>query len=81
MARLAGLPTEVIGRARTLLAELERSGSGVNAPARAAPVEQLPLFESPPHPVIELLRDLNIHHMTPVQALVTLAELADQARH
>src|SRR5699024_3564583 len=70
VARLAGLPSEVIGRARTLLAELERSGGGDPPPMRAAPVEQLPLFESPPHPVIESLRDLNIHQMTPVQALV-----------
>lgn len=80
VARLAGLPPEVITRARTLLAELEQGTHAEPVRTAAAPEEQLPLFEPEPHPVIESLRGLNIHHLTPVQALVILAELADQAR-
>ena len=79
VARLAGLPPEVIGRARTLLAELERDGV-TNGRRRPAAEAQLPLFEAPEHPVIEVLRGVDVATMTPVQALVLLADVVEQAR-
>ena len=79
VARLAGLPVEVIGRARTLLRALERGG-GAAAPPRAAVAEQLPLFEAPEHPAVQALRGVDVQHLTPVQALVLLAELSEQVR-
>src|SRR5690606_29571879 len=49
VARLAGLPAEVIGRARTLLRELEQ-GAGGTGVTRQSMDEQLPLFEAAEHP-------------------------------
>jgi DNA mismatch repair protein MutS len=84
VARLAGLPPEVIERARALLVDLERSsqpGAIRRGPTVAPdPREQLALFEAAPHPVVERLRAVDPNHLTPVQALVLLSELAQQAR-
>lgn len=86
VARLAGLPPAVVERARALLAELEQQSPAVRAPrARSAPrgaAAQLPLFPIPPEidALLERLRTLEIHHLTPLQALLLLAELAEEAR-
>jgi DNA mismatch repair protein MutS len=78
VARLAGLPAEVIIRARTLLRDLERgAGSGVVLPGRE---EQLPLFEPPEHPVLEALRSVDVNRLTPLQAIALLADLSERAR-
>ena len=84
VARLAGLPRSVVERARELLRELEEAGHGVRngngaAPPRG-PTAQLALFEPPLHPVVERLRALDPNHLTPMQALALLAELAEAAR-
>lgn len=84
VARLAGLPPLVIGRARDLLAELESGQSSLNGSEgsrRASPAsDQLALFESATHPVIETLRTIDADHMTPMQALALVAELAKNAQ-
>jgi len=82
VARLAGLPSAVIGRAREILTALERdelSRGGrpsMHDTARPA-VEQLGLFQSSPahDHVIDKLRDLSIDDLTPLAALTLLAEL------
>ena len=77
VARLAGLPAPVIGRARQLLHELEQGRGVTAAPAAAAAASaQLALFEPPPHPALERLRALDIDDLTPRQALNVLADLA-----
>jgi len=76
VARLAGVPPVVLARAKTKLKELE-------ARAEATSVPQMPLFEATPPPRSEVnatLEALDIEHMTPVDALLTLARLADLAR-
>ncbi|HEX6925249.1 MAG TPA: DNA mismatch repair protein MutS [Longimicrobiaceae bacterium] len=78
VARLAGLPVEVIGRARTLLRELE--GGMANGSTRPAADVQLPLFEAQDHPVLERLRGVDVNRLTPIEAIVLLAELSAQAR-
>jgi DNA mismatch repair protein MutS len=87
VARLAGLPREVVERARQVLAELEGAASPAPAaggrPARAAaaaPELQLALFDAPPHPALLRLRGTDVHNLTPIQALVLLAELVETAR-
>jgi DNA mismatch repair protein MutS len=87
VARLAGLPREVVERAREVLAELEgaapapRSANGNgNRPPSALPEAQLVLFEALPHPALHRLRAVDVHNLTPVQALVLLAELVESAR-
>jgi DNA mismatch repair protein MutS len=87
VARLAGLPPDVVSRAREILNGLERdelsrggrpslSGSG------AARQPQLGLFEAPPledDPIHRRLRALDINGITPLQALSILANLKDEA--
>jgi DNA mismatch repair protein MutS len=78
VARLAGLPAEVIHRARELLHDLEgRSETGRGSGAVPAPGRdvQLTLFPAPPHPALERLRRLDPNHLTPIQALRVLADL------
>ena len=86
VGRLAGLPTEVIERARQVLALLEgeqlvRGLSG--AARRQAPLrrpDQLGLFASATHPVVEQLALVDVNTLTPLEALSLLAKLADDAR-
>jgi DNA mismatch repair protein MutS len=87
VGRLAGLPAEVLARAREILIELEgaHSGGGVGLgrrgarrPASAPPADQLSLFHAP-HPAVETLRALDIDALTPLQALNLLAELKREA--
>jgi len=89
VARLAGLPRDVIERARELLAELEGSHSGGgeglgrrgrHRPASEAPPDQLALFAPAEHPVVDELRNVEVEGMTPLEALNLLAELRGRAR-
>jgi DNA mismatch repair protein MutS len=83
VARLAGLPPEVTARARELLAGLESADGnrrvGKRAPAARAP-DQLALFAPATHPVLERLKGVDPMKMTPLEALIILAELVDLAR-
>ncbi|MBI2459943.1 MAG: DNA mismatch repair protein MutS [Candidatus Rokubacteria bacterium] len=72
VARLAGLPPEVLARARALLAELEEAGPRV---VPAEPTPQLALFPPTPHPVLETLAGLDLDRLTPLEALTTLHAL------
>lgn len=88
VARLAGVPVEVIARAREILSELEGShtgggeGLGRSKPFRPeseAPPEQLSIFGAT-HPVVEELKELEVERMTPIEALNRLAELQRKVR-
>ena len=89
VGRLAGLPNEVLQRARQVLAILEGEqlagghgkqarGSTQQKPAPTA--DQLGLFAAVPNPLLERLASLDTDAMTPLQALTTLAELAREAK-
>jgi DNA mismatch repair protein MutS len=87
VARLAGLPPELLNRARELLAELEGTHSGGGQglgrtgsyrPASETPLDQLSLF-APEHPVVARLRKLEVERLTPLDALNLLAEMKTQA--
>ena len=78
VARLAGLPSAVLERARALLDELERGrppGTGA-APAAGAP--EPPLFALPSAIEAELAA-LELEAMTPLEAMAALAELRARA--
>ena len=87
VGRLAGLPRDVIRRARTVLTLLEGEAEHL-VPAlkpgatRAAkpPTDQLGLFMPAEHPVVSRLRDLQPDEMTPLAALTLLSELHQAAR-
>jgi DNA mismatch repair protein MutS len=86
VARLAGLPAEVIERAREILKNLETGefeGEGQPRLARGKktlPVKsepQLSLFASQPDLLRQALRNLDIATMTPLEALNHLSNLQD----
>ena len=83
VARLAGLPTQTVTRAKQILAglerdELSRGGRPTLTSAASDPQTQLGLFAAPPaaESVVEArLRELDLDRMTPLDALTLLAEL------
>jgi DNA mismatch repair protein MutS len=81
VAKLAGLPGEVIQRAREVLAEHESAEQQVTGHlsrgAEARP-SQLTIFTPLSQPVLERLRELELDRLTPLEALNLLAELKKQ---
>lgn len=84
VARLAGLPDAIVGRARELLAELEGThtggGEGLgrhgrHRPRSEASPQQLSMFQVE-HPLVRRLRALDPDDLTPKEALQILYELA-----
>jgi len=82
VARMAGVPPEVVERAEQILREFEKRGvqGAIQPPQSDAPTIrtkklQLTLFEAAEHPVLEALRELDITALTPVEALMRLDEL------
>jgi DNA mismatch repair protein MutS len=78
VGQLAGLPTAVVRRAREILGTLEGEHRMVpGSPPPPADPGQLTLFGSDPvpHPVVEALKALDVNALTPLEALVQLAEL------
>jgi DNA mismatch repair protein MutS len=74
VGRLAGLPDEVVARAKALLRELSQR-SPAPAPPPSADTGQLALFPPASHPVLDALRALDPDTMTPLAALTVLADL------
>jgi DNA mismatch repair protein MutS len=86
VARLAGIPGEVIARAREILQalerdELSRGGRPSLSGTPSEPQRQLGLFQPPP-PIDDKLRAalgaLDVDRITPLEALALLAELKKQ---
>ena len=75
VAKLAGIPAPVLQAAQEKLLELER-GAILEQQATADFRAQDDLFSAPhPHPVIDLLKAVNVDDLTPREALDTLYEL------
>ncbi len=85
VAELAGMPRQVLQRARELMTELEANGSTPLSDTRRRhkrrepEAVQLPLFVEE-HPVVNILRELDINQMTPLEALNMLYELQKQVK-
>ncbi len=78
VAKLAGLPNEVITRAREVLAEHESAERQLTehlSPGSAPPATQLTIFTPLSQPVLEKLREVDLNRLTPLEALNLLAEL------
>jgi DNA mismatch repair protein MutS len=81
VAKLAGLPNEVVVRAREVLAEhesAERRLSEHLTPGASTEPErptQLTIFTPLSQPVLEKLREVDLDRLTPLEALNLLAEL------
>jgi len=78
VAKLAGLPNEVITRAREVLAEHESAERELTehlSPGSSPPPTQLTIFTPISQPVLEKLREVDLNRLTPLEALNLLAEL------
>jgi DNA mismatch repair protein MutS len=86
VARLAGIPRDVIDRADVILDQLEadhHDGQGKpTIPPRKSRAQrkQLQLFEPPPHPVIEELKGLDVDQLTPLAALQELHRMKERLK-
>jgi DNA mismatch repair protein MutS len=81
VAKLAGLPPEVIVRAREVLAEhesAERQLMGHLSPGSHPPAAQLTIFTPLSQPVLDKLREVDLNSLTPLEALNLLAQLKKQ---
>src|SRR5262249_17793232 len=77
VARLAGLPADVIARAREVLGTLE---AGHKVAAAPDPAPQLALFQQAEDPLVAELKALDVDGLAPREALARLAELQARAR-
>ncbi len=87
VARLAGVPTNVLERARSILGDLERdeedlaerilSHAGTASSVAERP-QQLGLFAAAPSRVEQALRELDLDTLSPIDALLKLRELRNE---
>ena len=78
VAKLAGLPPEVIARARNVLLELEDAAPRRDRVSTSEPA-QLSLFAPAPRsPIEQELKELDLDHLTPMEALSELARLKNK---
>ena len=83
VAKLAGLPNEVIERAREVLTEHESAEQRLtdqlaSDELQPRPPAQLTIFTPLSQPVLEKLREVDLNRLTPLEALNLLAELKKQ---
>jgi len=81
VARLAGIPQEVIKRAKEILSNLEINSLTGESFSKLAKTDfeklrekQLDLFIVTPHPVIEELKKIDLDKMTPLEAMLKIRE-------
>ena len=84
VARLAGVPLDVIDRAETILDTLESEhlddGGRPKVPPRQSTIRrnrQLSLFEVQEHPLLDEIRQMDLDHMTPISALQELHRMRE----
>jgi len=87
VAKLAGLPEEVVRRAREVLAEHENAEAELSAhlartkatgDTESGRAAQLTIFTPLSQPVVERVREVDLDRLTPIEALNLLAELKKQ---
>ncbi len=84
VAKLAGINDEVVERAKEILRSAESEEH--SSPHRVAPVmpsednDQLSLMGMCENPLIQQLKDLDVNVLTPIEAMQTLYDLAQQAK-
>jgi DNA mismatch repair protein MutS len=93
VAKLAGLPSEVVAKAKQILVDLEEGShqaaiqAELEDPTKRIPSDQMPLFERqqrpldppPMHKVVEELQKIDVNSLTPIEALNRIAELKKQS--
>lgn len=84
VARLAGLPKNLLGRAKEILSKLEKKDTKVIKDIQQVKEEkdsfQLGLFDYEKVVMLDKLKALDVMNMTPMEALKTLHELSTEAK-
>lgn len=82
VAKLAGVPEKVIIRAKEILQELTDADIVTHNPRGTEKLEtqsvQLNLFENEDNEVIQLLKSIELNHITPIDALTLLSKLQEK---
>ena len=75
VAKIAGLPVDLLERADSILTHLESQDKQVVSQQKAT-TEQISLFEAPQSStVLEELRNLDIYNMTPLEVMGAVSEM------
>jgi len=88
VARLAGIPHEIISRSKKILANLESGSHDLRSVAQGPQIKisrsfkprQLELFRRPENVVVEILKEIDILSLTPLEALNKLSELKEKIK-
>ncbi|MCF8068431.1 MAG: DNA mismatch repair protein MutS [Desulfobacterales bacterium] len=88
VARLAGIPDDVITRAKKIMFDIENEGRHIKTAvheiletvARPKVHEQIELFSSPQTLIIDKLKNLEILKMTPLEAMNCLSDLQEKTK-
>ncbi|MDA1016888.1 MAG: DNA mismatch repair protein MutS [Planctomycetota bacterium] len=87
VARLAGVPHEVIDRARVILNTLESDHLDASGKpkvpkrkSRKSDTRQKSLFGADDHPLLDSIRELDVEQMTPNAALEKLQQMRDELK-
>jgi DNA mismatch repair protein MutS len=86
VARLAGLPRDVVTRAEEVLTRLESGSVGTDFQScmgtdfKPVPTDPVPTDPTlpPPHPILEEVRQMDLFSMTPLEAMNKLAEIKER---
>ncbi|MEO0091918.1 MAG: DNA mismatch repair protein MutS [candidate division WOR-3 bacterium] len=81
VAKLAGLPQEVIDRAKQVLADFEKAEELSIRSLSKDKEFQISLFQPIEHPILEEIRKLNLDNLTPIQALNILNKIKEELKN
>lgn len=86
VAELAGIPKNVVARAKTIMRQLEeidinRDTNSIMMTAKGGKQKQISLFDErlDDNEIVKILKDTNIENVSPVQAFAILLDLKDKA--
>lgn len=82
VAKLSGIPSGVIDRARQILTEIETEGITVTRVETPQEFDQqVSLFDNNVAQIIEELKTIDVNTLTPIEAMSILAELAQKTKN
>lgn len=80
VAKLAGLPEDIINNAKSILKSIEQNKVVHNKKEKSDHLEQLSLAGSLPYELYEQLREIEVEVLTPIEGLNVLYKLANRAK-
>ncbi len=86
VAKLAGVPNDIVQRAKVILKGLESGDGDISVPKSMVKhteetSDQISLLDYGTHPALEKLRTLDVNTLTPIEALQTLYELHQESQN